>query len=468
MNNTSGIIFLSDDSGGENEIALTDKQQLHIEEIPSTFNTKNSDIFNFSINQKTPTTPQHLNNNNSINNISPPPPLYFGAEDDFLYSNDLSPINNLQPSTSSQNSNNSSKRSLINKEDKNEFLSENCEVNNEKNVGEEEEAQPVAKKRKKRTKEEIEAEKLQKEVIRVQREMQSAKNTKCEQYLFCYFSNRILTINDNLREELNTRFNERGIPNQLIYENSTGNLMRITWRRKRIEACIDQGKLNKSENMELQSWFCCVLSAETFTVLAKTKEGVINFIKEQTVAHKKQSKEDVRLKLIVLGKHSIRENILSSLIFEAYERYRAQIRMVPDVLDFSFLVVQMHRALAKAEKKSDKLAMAELVGIASNHFAVSKGISEGPGMVTDWWTRMLEHVPRLSEEQRRAIIKEHPNPIKLMSNLMDLTNSPGNSMFRLSEIKGESGRRLGPVMAQRIYKILTSMEGEEIIDLGTN
>jgi len=55
-----------------------------------------------------------------------------------------------------------------------------------------------------------------------------------------------------------------------------------------------------------------------------------------------------------------------------------------------------------------------------------------------------------------------------MSNLMDLTNSPGNSMFRLSEIKGESGRRLGPVMAQRIYKILTSMEGEEIIDLGTN
>jgi len=40
-------------------------------------------------------------------------------------------------------------------------LSENCEVNNEKNVGEEEEAQPVAKKRKKRTKEEIEAEKVE-------------------------------------------------------------------------------------------------------------------------------------------------------------------------------------------------------------------------------------------------------------------------------------------------------------------
>ncbi|KAL7070285.1 hypothetical protein ACQ4LE_010218 [Meloidogyne hapla] len=467
MNNTSGIIFLSDDSGGEDDIASTDKQQININEIPSTLNTnntKNSEILNFSINQKSPTS-QHLNNNN-YSNISPPP-LYFGAEDDiFLYSNDLFPINNQQPSTSSQSSNNSIKRNLINKEDKNEFLNNNYEeINNLKE--DEEDIQPAAKKRKKRTREEMEADKLKKEVIRVQREMQSAKNTKCEQYLFCYFSNRILEINDNLREELNNRFNERGIPNQLIYENTHGNLMRITWRRKRIEACIDEGKVNKSENMELQSWFCCVLSAETFTALARTKEGVINFIKEQTAEHKKQSKESVRLTLVILGKHLIRENILSSLIFEAYERYRAQIRIVPDVLDFSFLVVQMHRALAKAEKKSDKKAMAELTGIASNHFVASKGISEGPGMVKDWWTRMLEHVPRLSEEQRRAIVKEHPNPIKLMSNLLDLTNSPGNSMFRLSEIKGESGRRLGPVMAQRIYKILTSMNGEEIIDLGT-
>ena len=33
MNNTSGIIFLSDDSGCENEIASADKQKLYIEEV---------------------------------------------------------------------------------------------------------------------------------------------------------------------------------------------------------------------------------------------------------------------------------------------------------------------------------------------------------------------------------------------------------------------------------------------------
>lgn len=46
------------------------------------------------------------------------------------------------------------------------------------------------------------------------------------------------------------------------------------------------------------------------------------------------------------------------------------------------------------------------------HFAIDKGISEGPGMVADWWARMLEHMHRMSEEQKRAILKAYPNPIK--------------------------------------------------------
>ncbi|KAF7632221.1 hypothetical protein Mgra_00008405 [Meloidogyne graminicola] len=320
MDNNSEIIFLSDESSCDNEIDTTNKQQLHMEEKLSPLNTNknNSEIFNSS--NKTPS--NLLNStNNILNYISPPPPLYFG-EDNSLFLNELSPLNNQQPSTSLKE-NNSIKRPFINNEEKNEDLSDNCEeINNEKNnnddddILQEENVQPVNKKRKKRTKEEIEADKLQKEVNRVQRQMQSAKNTKCEQYLFCYFSTRILEINDNLRVELDNRFNER-------------NLMRITWRRKQIEAFINEGKLNKLESMELKSSFCCVLSSETFTALAKTKE-------EQTASHKQQTKESVRLTLIVIGKHSIRENNLSTLIFDAYERYRAQIRIVPDALIFPF------------------------------------------------------------------------------------------------------------------------------------
>jgi hypothetical protein len=53
-----------------------------------------------------------------------------------------------------------------------------------------------------------------------------------------------------------------------------------------------------------------------------------------------------------------------------------------------------------------------------------------------------------------------------MDRLLDPNNSPGNSMFILSEIQMENGRRLGPVLAQKIYKMLTSLDGTEIIDSG--
>jgi hypothetical protein len=43
------------------------------------------------------------------------------------------------------------------------------------------------------------------------------------------------------------------------------------------------------------------------------------------------------------------------LIFEAYEQFGAQFRFVRDALDFSFIVVQMHRSLAKFEKKAEKM-----------------------------------------------------------------------------------------------------------------
>jgi hypothetical protein len=55
-----------------------------------------------------------------------------------------------------------------------------------------------------------------------------------------------------------------------------------------------------------------------------------------------------------------------------------------------------------------------------------------------------------------------------MDQLLDPQNSPGDSMFRLSEIQMESGRRLGPILAQKIYMMLTSLDGEEIIDTAGN
>jgi hypothetical protein len=45
-------------------------------------------------------------------------------------------------------------------------------------------------------------------------------------------------------------------------------------------------------------------------------------------------------------------------------------------------------------------------------------------------------------------------------------SSPGEAMYELAQIKMETGRQIGPVFAQRIYKILTSSDGSEVIDNG--
>lgn len=95
--------------------------------------------------------------------------------------------------------------------------------------------------------------------------MQSAKNTKCEQYLYCHFSEKILDLDgkwiellnddlhskclDELKSELSKRFEERGITDQLVIEKSKKNLMQVIWRKKRLEAFLEEGKLHKDERM---------------------------------------------------------------------------------------------------------------------------------------------------------------------------------------------------------------------------
>uniref|UniRef100_A0A914HNZ3 SprT-like domain-containing protein n=1 Tax=Globodera rostochiensis TaxID=31243 RepID=A0A914HNZ3_GLORO len=321
---------------------------------------------------------------------------------------------------------------------------------------------PVAK-RKRRTKEEIEQEKLNKEVNKVCRQIQSAKNTKCEQYLFCHFSSKILCLNDNLAVELEKRFEERGITEQIVYDKSHNNLMQVFWLKKRLEAFLEDGKLHKNERMELQNVFCCVLSGETYSVLVKSRgNSMMDYLDEQMATVRQKISGDPQLTVVVFGTHHVRENTVSSLIFEAFEKHRIQFRFVSDAFDFSFLIAQYHRALAKMEKKAEKQILVEQSDLSNGtHFVAEKGIADGPSMVSDWWEKMLEHLHRMSEEQKRAIMEAHPNPYKLMEWLLEPDNTAGQAMFALSEIQMESGRRLGPVLAQKIYKMLTSRTGTE-------
>ncbi|EYC10091.1 hypothetical protein Y032_0057g2756 [Ancylostoma ceylanicum] len=69
----------------------------------------------------------------------------------------------------------------------------------------------------------------------IEREINAARNTKCEQYMYCHVSRRIFDSFPDL--ELNVRmvFMERNIQDQLICDEDRPD-MRILWHRKCIEA----------------------------------------------------------------------------------------------------------------------------------------------------------------------------------------------------------------------------------------
>lgn len=108
-----------------------------------------------------------------------------------------------------------------------------------------------------------------------------------------------------------------------------------------------------------------------------------------------------------------------------------------DAKELSYLIAQMHRALAKREKKLERAA-SDLPVINSE-----KGIREGPGLVRDWWARMLSHMHRLSEEQKRALVDRYPDPFPLMRRLSSMP--AGEAMHEIANVMGGNGRRVGQV-----------------------
>lgn len=140
---------------------------------------------------------------------------------------------------------------------------------------------------------------------------------------------------------------------------------------------------------------------------------------------------------------------------EAFEQNRSQVRYCKTPQDFSFLIVQLHRAIAKSEKR-----LAEDNSVVFN---VEKGMKDGDTeqLKVDWWTRMLTHVHRLSEEQKRALVDRWPNPFALMDELSSM--KANEAMKMLANVVANNNRRIGPAAARWIFTFLTSKDGDEVI-----
>ncbi|VDK56237.1 unnamed protein product, partial [Cylicostephanus goldi] len=198
----------------------------------------------------------------------------------------------------------------------------------------------------------------------------------------------------------------------------------------------------------LQHVFAVVVSADSFKELVKSK-SLEDFVTSQKLSY---SLPNPTLVIIIYGKQS---RNLFDLSISLFELYRTQLKYVDNAKEFAIYLAQITRALAKLEKpssKQDRLIV-----------DVEKGIKDGSPeeLIEDWWDKMLAVIARMHDAHRRAIMAKYPNPIVASKRFSQMGYT--SAVKELSELRSESGRRLGPVMAHRLFMILTDLTGRETV-----
>ncbi|WKX90353.1 hypothetical protein Q1695_009303 [Nippostrongylus brasiliensis] len=312
-----------------------------------------------------------------------------------------------------------------------------------------EQLSPEKRKRKrKKVLSEAQTEKLiEKKRKAIEREISASIKSKCEQHLYCHVSRRL--FNEFPETEVHTRmmFLERNVSDQLICDESRPDTQ-ILWYRKCIEAIEVDGTVDKREYMALQHVFAIAMSSDTFMVLVKSN-GLEDFITTQKLSH---AVSNSMLILIVIGK-SPRQ--LFDLGISLFDCCRAQLHYVHNASEFAKYLAQITRALAKMERHlahHDRLVV-----------DVDKGLRDAPldELMCDWWNKMLAVVCRLQDGHRRAIVSAYPNPHIASRRFTEMGYT--RAVKELAEIQSDSGRRLGPVLAHRLFMILTDSLGTEIV-----
>ncbi|CDK13463.1 Crossover junction endonuclease MUS81 [Caenorhabditis elegans] len=162
---------------------------------------------------------------------------------------------------------------------------------------------------------------------------------------------------------------------------------------------------------------------------------------------------------------------LHNLSLQIYEQHRAQIVQIETIAELALFTAQYLRSLARQEKK--KLDAGSDggggggAGGAGGHklqYQGDKGIVIGSRseIVTDWWSKMLTTIDRLSDAQRRAILELIPDPIAAIDKYSKMDYSL--AIQEIGELVAENGRRVGPSMAHRILTMLTDETGNSVVE----
>uniref|UniRef100_A0AC35TRY3 Crossover junction endonuclease MUS81 n=1 Tax=Rhabditophanes sp. KR3021 TaxID=114890 RepID=A0AC35TRY3_9BILA len=312
-----------------------------------------------------------------------------------------------------------------------------------------EEPSSVPQKKKKRTREEIDQDNLAKEIAKVQREMLASLNSKCEQYLFCHISEALFNNVVELKDSVEKIFKARSIQNQIIIEKGRDNI--VTFKRKNVDAVVENGTVEKIEHLDLENVFIEVIDGAKFATLVGT---------QQLIEHLKKTREtfsgESQITVVIYGKHGITKPALMRTTLQVFDETGVQLRFIVEVERLALIFAQFHRSLAKRPLSLKKDAETLMIHKGD------KGIKEGVDLQKDWWTKMLSAMHRMAEDQKRAIIAHYPNVFELIQVLEEIGPVAGGK--RIANIECENKRKIGPVLAQKLVQTLCSITGDEIIE----
>lgn len=307
-----------------------------------------------------------------------------------------------------------------------------------------------------------------KETRKIEREISAATNSKCELYTFCHVGKTVIDTWHGLEAELSVLYVERKIDNQLKIDTSLGT--RIEWRRKCVELREDDsGRSERFEYSSTQNLFAVVVPAETLKDVISSNT-LSDFIIEQKSGF--QNGGRCTMLIVSFGRAEIaKKKKLHNLSLQIYEQHRAQIVQIETIAELALFTAQYLRSLARQEKK--KLDAGSDggggggAGGAGGHklqYQGDKGIVIGSRseIVTDWWSKMLTTIDRLSDAQRRAILELIPDPIAAIDKYSKMDYSL--AIQEIGELVAENGRRVGPSMAHRILTMLTDETGNSVVE----
>nr|CAB3242475.1 crossover junction endonuclease EME1 [Phallusia mammillata] len=180
-----------------------------------------------------------------------------------------------------------------------------------------------------------------------------------------------------------------------------------------------------------------------------------NSVKDQKKGNKKNKKGD-------LPEISVSDIEDALVMLQINSNFNTM--FVESLEEFVLLVQQMSKSVAEAPYKRMKRQNVQFINEKSS-VKIDTRTGEGSKKV---WKQMLLQFHNLSPDMANAIVGKYPSLGSLICAYCRITSAEGEKL--LSEIvvrRGvgtlESQRRIGPELSKRIYKMLSTMDGDQVL-----